>query len=246
MKNDLAVMENNVLVATKGNFSFSTVKMENLGASEYTLVTIALDKSGSVGGFKSDLLKAVKSAVSSCKKSQRAENLLLRVVEFNNDINEVHGFKLLNMIDVDKDYIEPVCDGMTALNDAVFSSVGSTLVYAKKLMDQEFNVNGICFVITDGVENASKTTTKMITDMMKKAQIGEEIESFISILVGINVRDCAKELEDFKNDVGMNKFVDVGDATPQRLAKFAEFVSKSISSHSLSLQNGTVSKPITF
>jgi hypothetical protein len=239
-------MDTMALTAAKGNFSFSTVKIEDLGATEYTLVTIALDKSGSVSGFKSDLLTALKSVVNSCKKSPRAENLLLRVIEFNHMIDEVHGFKLLNMIDVDNDYKEPYCDGQTALNDAVFSSVGATVIYAKKLMEQDFNVNGICFVITDGCENDSKTSTSMITALTSKAKIGEEIESLISILVGINTTDCQQALDDFRQAAGMSQYVDVGNATAQRLAKLAAFVSKSISSQSQALGSGSASQPLTF
>jgi len=239
-------MESSAIVAAKGNFSFSAVKIEDLGATEYTLVTIALDKSGSVSGFSDELLKALISVVEACKKSPRAENLLLRVLEFNSIIDEVHGFKLLNMIDPNKDYLVPSCDGQTALNDAVFCSVGATIQYAKKLTDQDFNVNGICFVITDGEENASKTTPGMITDVLKKAKIGEEIESLITILVGINTQNCGQALDAFHQEAGMTQYIDAGDATPQKLAKLASFVSKSISSQSQALGSGGPSQPLTF
>ena len=68
----------------------------------------------------------------------------------------------------------------------------------------------------------------------------------ITILVGINVDDCKDELNDFKDEANLTQFVDVGDATAQRLAKLANFVSRSISSQSQSLGQGGPSQQLTF
>jgi stage V sporulation protein SpoVS len=53
-------------------------------------------------------------------------------------------------------------------------------------------------------------------------------------------------LEDFQKDAGLTQFIDVGDGTPQRLAKLAGFVSKSVSSQSQAIGSGSVSQPVTF
>jgi len=59
----------------------------------------------------------------------------------------VHGFKQLSEIDP-QSYQQFSPDGMTPLNDAAFSAVGATNVYAKELMDKDYLANGIVFVIT--------------------------------------------------------------------------------------------------
>lgn len=238
-------MESLSILGTKGSFNFSAVKIEDLGATEYTLVTIALDRSGSVDSYKKELLDSLKSVINACKKSPRAENLLVRIIEFNQELDEVHGFKLLNSINPD-DYKKPVTDGMTALFDAVYSSVGATLSYAKNLTEQDFGVNGICFIITDGGDNSSKTTPGMIKKIINDAKKGESIESLITILVGINTSDCNVMLDNFKDEADLTQFIDVGEATPQKLAKLATFVSKSISSQSQALGSGAPSQPLTF
>lgn len=222
-----------------GNFNFSAVKIQDLGATEYTLVTIALDKSGSMGGFEQGMLRALKSVVAACKKSPRAENLMLRVIEFSDNLEEVHGFKLLNTINPD-DYAEAQTGNMTALYDATFSGVGATLTFAKQLIDQDFNVNGIVFIITDGADNRSTATTKMIADRMIKARSGEEIESLITVLIGINTQDpsVVAYLDTFVKEAQLTQYVDAGEATPGKLAKLAAFVSKSISSQSQALGTG--------
>jgi len=244
--NDLEVIK----IAGAGSFQFSAIRPEDLGATEYTLVTIVVDITGSVQYFSSDLLKCVKQIVEACKKSPRAENLLIRIVTFNycDNIQELHGFKLLSLIDPN-DYKSFKCDGMTALFDASYESIAATLTYSKSLIDQDYYCNGCIYIITDGVDNNSKVATK---DMIKKKLLestkNEVIESLITVLIGINTTDdeCKKFLEKFKNDSDLTQYVDVGEATPQKLAKLAGFVSKSISSTSQALGTGTASQPLIF
>ena len=230
-----------------GNFQFSAVKPANLGASDYTLVTIACDISGSVEPFSKELLEAVKAVVRACQKNPRSENLMLRLLSFNDTVYEVHGFLPLNSINAD-DYKALKCGGMTALYDSVFSAVGATLTYSESLISQDFDVNGAVYIITDGADNSSAETRKSIAKQLAKAKQSEVIESLISVLVGVNTKDgdCQIYLEDFKNEAGLTQYVDIGDATPQKLAKLGGWVSKSISSQSQALGTGCPSQSLTF
>lgn len=228
-------------------FQFSATRIEHLGATEYTLVTVAVDVTGSTQGFADELRKCLITAVESCKKSPRSNNLLLRVILFSsslpNSIEEIHGFKPLGEIDPNA---YPKFDpyGMTPLYDAAFSAIGATNAYAKKLMDQDFLANGIVFVITDGDDNTSSATMKMVKDEMARGARGEEIESLVGILVGINATGYKAKLEAFEKTTGM-KYLDAGDVTKGKLAKLAEFVSSSVSSQSQSLGTGGPSKNIS-
>src|ERR1041384_3198971 len=101
-----------------GNFGFSAERIANLGASEYTLVNIVVDDSGSVMTFKDDMIKCVKEAVKACQLSPRADYLMIRVLSFDQNLREVHGFKLLSTINLD-DYNGLLrCGGLTSLFDA--------------------------------------------------------------------------------------------------------------------------------
>ncbi|QQG46608.1 MAG: VWA domain-containing protein [Candidatus Niyogibacteria bacterium] len=232
----------------KSGFSFKGARIERLGATEYTLVTIAVDETGSVDGFQNDLRKMLETAVEACKKSPRSDNLLLRVVYFStkypNGVNEVHGFKLLSEINP-ADYPEIRPGGCTPLNDAAFSSLGAMNVYGKQLSDDEFGVNGIMFIITDGGDNDSVATMKMVKEEVRKAVSGEILESIISVLVGINADEYAGLLARFKDEAGMTHFINAGEATKGKLAKLAEFVSSSISSQSQALGTGGPSQNIS-
>lgn len=234
-------------------FQFSGTRIEHLGATEYTLVTIAVDFTGSVKDFADALVKSLKTSVESCKKSPRSNNLLLRVIyfssSFSGSINEIHGFKPLSEINPD-DYPVPTPHGGTPLFDASYSAVGAINAYAKKLMDQDFLVNGIFIVITDGDENRSTSTMKMVKEEMERGSRKEIIESLIGILVGINTNGENYEgkkikglLDEFAKGVGF-RFIDAGDVTPGKLAKLADFVSQSVSSQSQSLGTGGPSQNI--
>lgn len=230
------------------NFQFSAVRPEKLDASEYTLVTLALDISGSVAPFKDDLLAMVRTIVYACKKHPRSENLVFRLLHFDNDVKEVHGFKLLNDIDPDNDYQPLDPRFMTALFDATYDAVGATLHYAEALLQQDLDVNGAIYIVTDGDNNHSRMTAGMVGDLIKKARQNEDITSLVTILVGLNLQNpkTKKNLEDFKEEACLDQFVDAGEATPQKLAKLANFVSQSISSTSQALHTKTPSAPVQF
>lgn len=229
-----------------GTFNFTGARVSRLGASEYTLVTIAVDESSSVATFEQDLHNALQTAIESCARSPRAENLLVRVLKFSTGcggLEELHGFKLLSDIDPNG-YPLPKPAGMTPLYDAVYSSIGASNAYAKLLYDDDFLANGILFIITDGCENASVATATMIKAEIEKARLGEHIESLVTVLVGINVGTTRQVLENFQRDAGLTHYVDVADASKAKLAKLAAFVSQSVSSQSQSLGTGGPSRTI--
>lgn len=234
-----------------GTFVFSAVKPDDLGATEYTLVTIVMDKTGSVDPFADDLMKMLRTIVDACKKSPRAENLMIRLILFDTQIKEIHGFKTLAEIDPnDYDPIRP--SGMTALFDATYSAAGATLQYGNTLAGQDFDVNAAMYIITDGMDNDSTMTPGEIAKKIQAARTGEEIESVVSILVGLHdpnlswEADTRAALERFQKEAEIDQFVDVGEATPGKLAKLANFVSESISSQSQALGSGGPSSIMTF
>jgi len=135
---------------------------------------------------------------------------------------------------------------MTALYDASFNSIEAALAYGKTLVDADFSVNAIVFVMTDGMDNKSTYGRNKVKEALQRAVKGEMIESMVSVLIGVNVTEPEVDhyLTMFKNDSGFTQYVKVDDATPQRLAKLAEFVSKSISSQSQAINSGAPSQPL--
>jgi len=232
-----------------GNFQFSAIRPEMLGATEYTLATIVIDVTGSVQSFAAALLDCLKTVVESLQKSPRAENLMLRIIVFNNEVIELHGFVPLKDIDLNS-YSPFNPFGMTALFDATYSAIGAANKYGKTLVDQDFDVNACSYIITDGDDNASTVTPSAISKKINEGVQGEILESNQTILIGLieknDPSNVKPKLEKFKKDANLDAFIDAGEATPQKLAKLAGFVSQSISSQSQALGTGSASVPLVF
>lgn len=229
-------------------FNFTAVRMDDLGAQDYTLVTVVVDKSGSVASFYQDMEKALKEVLGACLESPRCDNLMLRLVTFNNNHQEVHGFKLL--ADINPSDYDGILQagGATALYDACVDSIDATNKLGNQLLKDDYGVNGIVVVITDGCDNSSTLGPKQVKESLQDAVQGENLESLVSILVAVNVaEDSVKQvLEQFNNDVGFTQFVPLENADKKTLAKLAQFISKSISSQSQALGSGGPSQSITF
>lgn len=231
-----------------GHYGYSGERLENLGATEYTLVTIVQDESPSVSRFKLEMEKALIEVIKACKFSPRADNLMLRLVTFADDMTEFHGFKLLETCNLD-DYNDCLkCHGLTALFEATDSAVQAMGSYATQLADNDFMTNGIAFIVTDGIDNTSNTASPAsVKKSLEKLIQNEALESMVTVLVGVNVEDpqTLRYLEEFQRAAGLTQFVAIKEANAKTLAKLAEFVSKSISAQSQSLGTGGPSTQIS-
>ncbi len=239
-------MNDMTTMITQSDFQFSGVDVDNLTSSEYTLVTLAIDMSSSVSYYNTELRECIKTIIETCKKSNRAENLMIRLTSFNSQIFEEHGFKTLSLINVG-DYTQirnP--SGMTALYDACIDSIEATEQYGKTLTDQEFETNGVLYIITDGDDNRSQHSLSDVAERFKKLKYTESLESLQTFLIGVNVNEpmFKNYLEDFKNTVGFDEFISIENANTDTLSKLANFISKSISLQSQSLGTGSVSNAL--
>jgi len=235
--------DDQVLTIPGTSFSFSAVRPEKLGATEYTLVTMVIDITGSVSPFAGELLKMVRTIVDACKKHPRSENLMVRFVTFNTELFEIHGFKPVADIDPAA-YADLQCSGMTSLYDATIYAVGATQTYAKTLSGSDFNVNAAIYIVTDGADNASVGTKGKVKKLIEQTRTEEVLESLVTILIGINATDCDYLLQEFQKESELTQYVSVPDATPGKLAKLAGFISKSVSSTSQALGSGGPSQLI--
>jgi uncharacterized protein YegL len=230
------------------HYGYSATRLEELGATEYTVVTVACDVSGSTAAFVFDMEAAITRVVQACKSSPRADNLLLRLVAFDDKLSEVHGFKLLENCNL-ADYAGVLrAGGSTALYDAAENAVSSTIDYGRQLLAGDFSANGIVFVITDGMDNASRLPAREVKEALARAVKSEALESVVSVLIGVGVQDAqaARFLRQFHADAGFAQYVELDRADAQTLARLAEFVSRSISAQSQALGTGGSSQPLVF
>lgn len=236
--NDMTMEEKNM---PNTSFGYSATRIEELGAMEYTLVVILCDVSYSVEAYSSDMEKALKSIINACKLSPRSDNLMIRFVVFNNTVDEIHGYKLLENCDLD-DYegvLRPY--GATALFDATENAIQAQADYSKVLTDEDYDVNSIMFILTDGDDNRSAATATSVKNALHRTMQEECTSHQLSVLIGVGVGgnpDVAQYLSDFQKTAEITKYIETQDTNPKTLAKIAEFVSKLISAQSQSLQTG--------
>ena len=246
-------MESNSLVQhslTGQSYGYSAADLGDLGAAEYTLVSIIVDESGSTASFKDEMVKCIQEVVKSCKLSPRSDNLMIRLVAFNHSMREIHGFKQLPDCDV-SDYNNCLSPGgSTLLYESAQNAINATAAYGKDLAENDYDVNAIVFIITDGMDNESASiNAQSVGDALKKVMMDEHLESIMSILIGVGVgsyQQVSTYLDDFKNEAGLSQYVEMKDANETTLAKLAAFISKSVSSQSKSLGSGGVSQPLAF
>ena len=206
-------INNDIMITdqTTDNFQFSAIDVDRLGASEYTLVTMVVDMSSSVNGFKKELTDAISMVLESCKMSPHSENLMFRLVSFNDSVREEHGFLPLSNLDENsyKNIISP--NGMTALYDGTLNAISSTSQYGNTLYQEDFDTNGILFIITDGMDNRSNKTVQDVAKALKDFDMEESVESLRTLLIGVNTdNDYVRDyLEAFKNDSGINDYIDI-------------------------------------
>lgn len=227
---------------------FSAVSPNSLSEDEYTLVNIIDDVSPSTTAFRKEACEMKKMIVEACKKSPRAAKLMIRFVIFGSAVKEVYGYKPLSEINPNDFQPESSIGGSTALFDAAVDGIVSSAAYAEKLdLQADIMSNGIIFIITDGEDNASRCRITDVSNEIKSINQKETMESLKVILIGLNTSGgTSSYLDKFYQDANLDQYIDAGDATPQKLAKLADFVSKSISSQSQSLGSGGASQNLTF
>lgn len=243
---DLNDMETHAIPGS--NFQFSATRVTNLGASEYTLSVIVVDVSGSVSPYLVQMEKALQEVVKACRLSPRADNLMLRVVLFDDNISELHGFKPIpDCNEADYKGVLP-CGGSTALYDATYSAVKSAVEYAKQLAAQDYTMNAAIFVITDGQDNRSKVSAKMVAEALTEAKTSEALESIMPVLIGVNTNSGGLDsyLQTMQTKAGFQQYVGIGNADEKTLAKLGGFISQSISSQSKALGSNGPSQSLTF
>lgn len=226
-------------VTTDSGYGFTGQKLGTLDNDEYTLATIVVDVSSSVGSYRLDIEKTIKSIVQSLRDSPRADFLMLRVLFFSytNNIKEHHGFKELANIG-DSDYDGSVrTGGMTALIDATYEGIDATVSYGKILTDSRRSCNAILYVITDGADNDSVRNPSHIKILLDSVWSDESLEGMTTIVIGLG-SDLATYIDAFVTNANLTYSLLFSDASVDNLNKLGKFVQLSVMMTSSSLTSG--------
>jgi Mg-chelatase subunit ChlD len=168
-----------------GRFGFTAVSIDELGASEYTLIQLVIDGSGSMFAHRHRIEVMISDIVTACLQSEHRHRLILRIVAFGPAPEEVHGFKtMLQCNPADYDGVLR-SSGTTALNDAVLDGIEVAGGYAEYLTKYDLLVNGLLIVVTDGMDNHSIVSPKQVKDALTDASGQFDPCELTFILVGL-------------------------------------------------------------
>jgi uncharacterized protein YegL len=230
-----------------GNYGYTGAAIDTLQSFENTIALGLVDESGSTSSFAKQLESCVKEIVGSLRDNPNADKLLYAHYHFDTNFREVHGFTELNSINP-ADY--DGCwagGGRTTLYDSESKVVKFVGDYGKQMAAQRYLCNGIIYVLTDGMDWGSVQTPEAVKDALAAVITGEEMESLMTILIGINDDPGVQQgLKDHADEVGFTQYIPAGKADKKTLSKIAGFISQSISSQSQALGSGGPSQSLTF
>jgi len=231
------------------NYGYTGVDLTGVGLQSFenTIAVGLVDESGSTTAFKFELENCIKEIIRSLRDSDYADKLLYAHYHFDTNFREVHGFKELVTINPD-DY--DGCwqgGGMTTLYDSETRVIQYIDDYSEKMRKERYLCNGILYVLTDGCDYGSSLTESAVTNALQNIVQNEGLESFMSILIGINDDNRVQNiLEKHSQKCGFSQYIKAGNADRKTLSKIAGFITRSISSQSQALGSGGPSQLLKF
>ena len=236
---------------TPSGFKFSAAKLDLLTSSKYTLCNFALDVSGSVQAYEGNLKQCLKDVLRGCRDDcATSDNLLVRVVTFATDVQEVHGFRPVAKCK-DDDYERAInTGGWTALFKASVNSIEAMSAQGRELIAGDYYANGIFVCVTDGQNNIEGFGAKEVALAVARAKESECLESVLTILVGVGAGSqdgkLDKYLSDFKTNAGFDQYIALEDTTQKSFSKLSGFLQQSVSSQSQKVGTGQASQAIVY
>lgn len=152
------------------------VNIDDIDSEDITIAAVLLDASGSMDPYRDQVIAAYNDRfLKPLQKAKNAKSILVSTWVFSDiggdNVRLIHGFTAIpDCPNLTKADYAP--DGQTPLNDAVYYGLTGILSYGQTLRDGGARTKCIVVVLTDGAENASKTSaTKVRTisqDLLKQ------------------------------------------------------------------------------
>jgi len=205
------------------NLNFNNFDPNEIQVEETINAVFVVDISPSISTYAKDLNHAFNDFTQTMQKSHVAEQLMVSIITFNENVAVLSGFQPIKQI--------PTMDftpsgGGTALYQATAQGLKVAIDYRQNLEASGVTAKTLMFVITDGEDNSSNIPAKQvkdkITDILKDEQ---NAFSFTTILFGVG---SAASFEKAQKDMGIQHLAKVGTSGGE-IRKMINFISQSIS-----------------
>ncbi|MNC06560.1 hypothetical protein D3C81_763310 [compost metagenome] len=195
--------------------------VDDVLATDVTLVTLITDNSGSIGfsGLEDAVRTGQNEMLDAFLNSKQKDSIML-AQWFINESTPIHSYVSLDKATkLDKSNYN--AGGGTPLYDRTVEAVISNVAYAQQLRDTGTPVTSVIIIITDGYDEGSRKyragqVAQVIKDVMR--------EQFAVVLVGVGKDDFRKVAKDMGISDGNVLTV---DSTPSEIRKACQMVSQS-------------------
>jgi uncharacterized protein YegL len=217
--------------------AFANFDVSSVTADDLILVTLLIDKSGSVEQFVDDLKQALDGFVNEIAKSHVSDRVLVQTILFNEKPEIVHGFKPITEVAP----FSINTRGMTAMYDATRFALANAIDYKNDLTQQGLTAKSLVFILTDGADNASKSKPielrKIINDIYTNEQFSNEFT-----IMAFGLGDAAN-FEQIFLGMGIKKdLIATVGVDAKSLRSMIGFISSSVSSSG----SGSVPTSVSF
>lgn len=231
-----------------GGFTYSNINLEDVeDTPELTLIQLLLDTTGSMANVLDKLRDTVVAIINDCKKHNRSENLLIRVVTFDDRgsgdmVRQIHGFKLPSTIDTN-DY-QFKSGGSTPSSTAAMEVLMTLVDFAEKMKKDDHLCNSVIYMLTDGEESPKSWLRQKynVADVKKKIEEITKSEKLLSnqfFLIGLRDQECQQVLDQWCKDAGLDGYESAEKIVSGGLgAETGGWISQHISSTSALLAKG--------
>ena len=186
------------------------------------LMSVALDGSGSMRPYCSEMKTALANYVKSIKESKSDDEMLISRTDFSSSVQS-SGFQTVDNFNTDYG-----ANGATVLYDAIIAAAYQLSDYMSQLNSSGVRTRGGLVIFSDGEDTASKSTASEAAaaiEMLKKKEI---LVAFVAFGSGAN---------GIAASLGIDEVLPT-DATPSELRKIFNILSKSAISASKSAAAG--------
>jgi uncharacterized protein YegL len=159
------------------------VAMDDITASDVTLVTLLIDASSSISsrGLEDAIRDGENLAMDAFASSKEKDSILVSLWTFNDDVNVIHSYVAVD--DATRlDRSNYAATGATKLYDTWCDALAANVAYAQRLRDSGTPCRSIVIVITDGEDVGSR---RRAADCAKISRDLIASEQFVLAFVGV-------------------------------------------------------------
>ena len=205
------------------NLNFNNFNPNDIQVEETINAVFVVDISPSITTYAKDLNFAFNDFTQTMQKSHVAEQLMVSLVTFNENVEVVSGFQPINQVPTAN--FVPKGSG-TALYQAVAQGAKMAVDYRQNLEASGVTTKTLLFVITDGDDNSSTVNAKQVKTILEGiAEQEKNAFSFTTILFGVG---NATSFEQAQKAMGIQHLAKVGTSGAE-IRKMITFISQSIS-----------------